>query len=76
MSKYLLSISCIIFFLIVTILYFISNTLVYVKNKELKHKYNYNYVLTIFLQSLLVCYLLWLIIHRINNKYLGFKEYN
>ncbi len=76
MNKFILSISCIIFFTTINILYFIANTNIYIKDQELQKKYKFEYIMTIIIQIILFIYLLWLLYHRINNKYLGFKSYN
>jgi hypothetical protein len=76
MKQFILSISCIIFFTIINILYFIANTNLYIKDKELQEKYKFEYIMTIIIQIILFIYLLWIVYHRINHQYLGFKSYN
>ncbi len=73
---FFLSISCILFCGIITIILFITNTNLYIQNKELQDKYKNKFILTIILQITLVIYLCWLLFHRIIKKdYLGFIKY-
>ncbi len=73
---FFLSISCILFCSIITIILFITNTNLYIQNKELQDKYKNKFILTIILQITLVIYLCWLLFHRIIKKdYLGFIKY-
>lgn len=74
-NKFFLSISCIIFFTLLSLLYYFINLRPYMINKERREKYKTEFKMTIFFQLLLDGYLLFLIIHRINNQYLGFKIY-
>jgi hypothetical protein len=76
MQIFILSISCIIFFTIMNVLYFITNTRLYIKDEGLKEKHKFEFIMTIIIQIILAVYLLWLLYHRINNQYLGFKSYN
>jgi hypothetical protein len=76
MSKeFFLSISYIIFFTLLAFLYYFINLRPYIINKELREKYKTRFIMTLFFQLLLDGYLLFLIIYRINNKYLGFISY-
>ncbi len=74
-NKFILSVSCIIFFTIIALSYYYINLRPYMINKELREKYKTEFIMTIIFQLVLDGYLLFLIIHRINHMYLGFKIY-
>jgi hypothetical protein len=77
MYDFILSISCIVFCGFLTLLIFISNTKLYIDNKDYQEKHKSNFIITIIVQITLFIYLLWLLYHRIiKHDYLGFIQYN
>ncbi len=77
MYEFFLSISCILFCMSLTILIFVSNTKLYIDNKDYQEKHKYNFIINIIVQIILCIYLLWLLYHRIiKHDYLGFISYN
>lgn len=78
MHKFILSISCILLILLLSILHFIANTSLYINNKEYQEKHKYKYIITIIIQIILFVHLIWQFYYRFINKnhlYLGYKEY-
>ena len=76
MHKFILSISCILFILLLSILHFVANTSLYINNKENREKYKDKYIITIIIQIILFAHLIWQLYNRFKNHiYLGFKPY-